>query len=155
MGGPGSGNHKPGRRRQAAKLRAQGLTLPEIGRRMGCSKQAVHYLLGLRGPAPRPPKPVACPACGATAGTAPSAGDYAPALCLPCLAKQPQTPLGQRLRAHRLARGLSQEALAERAEVGASGIVQMERGERQPRPRTLRKLAEALGVGAEDLLPGA
>jgi DNA-binding XRE family transcriptional regulator len=120
---------------------------------MGCTKQAVHYLLGLRGPTPRPPKPVACPACGATAGTASSAGDYAPALCLPCLAKRPQTPLGQRLRAHRIALGLSRKALAERAGVGASGITPMERGERPPRPRTLRKLAEALGVEAGQLAP--
>jgi hypothetical protein len=42
MGGPGSGNHKPGRRRQAAKLRARGLTLAETGRKLGCIKQAVH-----------------------------------------------------------------------------------------------------------------
>jgi transcriptional regulator with XRE-family HTH domain len=154
MGGPGSGNHKPGRRRQAAELRAQGLTLPEIGRRMGCSKQAVHYLLGLRGPAPRPPKPVACPACGTDLGPAPSALDYAPPLCLPCLSKRPRTPLGQRLRAHRIARGLSRQALAERAGVGPAGITQMERGARQPRPRAMRKLAQALGVEAEELLPG-
>jgi transcriptional regulator with XRE-family HTH domain len=153
MGGPGSGNHKPGRRRQAAKLRARGLTLAEIGRRMGCSKQAVHYLLGLRGPAPRPPKPVACPACGADLGPAPSPLDYAPALCLPCLAQRPRTPLGQRLRAHRIARGLSRKALAERAEVGASGLTPMERGERLPRPRALLKLAKALGVQVGQLVP--
>jgi DNA-binding XRE family transcriptional regulator len=53
----------------------------------------------------------------------------------------------------RIARGLSQEALAERAGVGASGLTPMERGERLPRPRTLRKLAEALGVEAGELLP--
>jgi len=35
MGGPGSGNHKPGRRRQAAALRARGLSLAEIGRKRG------------------------------------------------------------------------------------------------------------------------
>jgi transcriptional regulator with XRE-family HTH domain len=141
------------RRRKAAELRARGLTLVEVGRRMGCTKQAVHYLLGLRGPSPRPPKPVGCPACGADLGPAPNPLDYAPAPCLPCLAQRPRTPLGQRLRAHRIARGLSRKALAEQAGVGASGITPMERGERRPRPRTLRKLAEALGVEVGQLAP--
>jgi transcriptional regulator len=35
----------PARRQLAAELRAQGLTLEEIGRRLGCSKQNVSLLL--------------------------------------------------------------------------------------------------------------
>ena len=46
--------------RQAAELRARGLSLDEIGQRMGITKQAVHQLLGFRGPAPRPQKTVTC-----------------------------------------------------------------------------------------------
>jgi hypothetical protein len=50
MGGPGSGQRPdPWRRRRVAELRARGLTLPEIGRPLGLSKQLVHYY--------RPPRP--------------------------------------------------------------------------------------------------
>jgi transcriptional regulator with XRE-family HTH domain len=155
MGGPGSGNHKPGRRRKAAELRARGLTLAEIGRKLGCTKQAVHYLLDHRPrrlDQPRPSQTVFCAACGAFLGPSPTERDYAPALCLQCLAKRPQAPLSQRLRAYRIARGLSRQALAERAGVGASSIVQMERGARR-RPRALLKLAKALGVEVGQLAP--
>ena len=46
MGGPGSGPGIAKERRQlAAALRAEGLTLTEIGARMGCTKQAAYHLL--------------------------------------------------------------------------------------------------------------
>jgi lambda repressor-like predicted transcriptional regulator len=54
MGGVNSGP-KPNldRWRRMAELRRQGLTLSEIGRRFGVSKQAVHYALTvLRRPRP-------------------------------------------------------------------------------------------------------
>jgi hypothetical protein len=86
------------RRKQAAELRARGLSLAEVGRRMGCTRQAVHQLLGFRGPAPRPRKAVTCPACGGAVGTAPTARDRAPALCLACLEKWPYPPEGRSLR---------------------------------------------------------
>ena len=50
MGGPGSGPRPDAwRRRRVAELRARGLTLPEIGRRFGLSKQLVHYYVRLAG----------------------------------------------------------------------------------------------------------
>ena len=53
MGGPGSGPRPdPWRRRRVAELRARGLTLPEIGRRFGLSKQLVHYYVRLAGAPP-------------------------------------------------------------------------------------------------------
>jgi transcriptional regulator with XRE-family HTH domain len=145
------------RHRQAAELRARGLTLVEVGRRMGCTRQAIHQLLGHRAGRPyqpRPPRTVPCAACGADLGPAPTTRDYAPALCLPCLARRPRATLGQRLRAHRLARGLSREALCRRAGLGLSAVASLERGAHRPQPGTLRKLAAALGVGSGELLPG-
>ena len=53
------------------------------------------------------------------------------------------------LRRLRLAAGLSQEELAERAGLSAQGISALERGHRaSPRPETVRLLADALGLAA-------
>ena len=55
------------------------------------------------------------------------------------------TPFGERLRLHREAAGLTQEALAERAGLTAKGIAAIERGRRRrPYPHTVRALADAL-----------
>ena len=54
------------------------------------------------------------------------------------------------LRRHRLAAGLSQEALAERAGLSARGVQDLERGvHAAPRAETFRLLADALGLDAE------
>jgi transcriptional regulator with XRE-family HTH domain len=112
MGGRGSGNHKPDRKRQAAVLRAKGLSLTEIGRRLGCSKQAVDGLLR-RAQGARAPEHVTCRACGAVLCAA-RQGMWSTryALCLACL--PPDAGFGQRLLAFRLARGLTCEELAHR-----------------------------------------
>ena len=62
---------------------------------------------------------------------------------------------GALLRRHRLAAGLTQEALAERAGVSARGLQLLERGGAVPRAETLRLLADALGLtdaALDDLL---
>jgi predicted ATPase/transcriptional regulator with XRE-family HTH domain len=57
---------------------------------------------------------------------------------------------GMLLRGHRLAAGLTQEALAERAGVSARGVQDLERGiRRAPRADTVRLLADALGLSGE------
>src|SRR5262245_8403920 len=59
-------------------------------------------------------------------------------------------PFGARLKRERLARGLTQEALAARAGVSTRAISDLERGiNRAPRKDTLRLLAEALELSAE------
>jgi predicted ATPase/DNA-binding XRE family transcriptional regulator len=56
---------------------------------------------------------------------------------------------GAQLRLHRLAAGLSQEALAESAGLSVRGISDLERGVRNaPHPGTLARLADALGLDA-------
>jgi transcriptional regulator with XRE-family HTH domain len=47
---------------------------------------------------------------------------------------------------------LSQSELAERADVTQAAISGFERGERQAQPRTIRRLAAALGVEPRDLV---
>jgi predicted ATPase/DNA-binding CsgD family transcriptional regulator/transcriptional regulator with XRE-family HTH domain len=64
---------------------------------------------------------------------------------------QEATPFGARLRAYREQRGLSQEELAARAGLAVSAISALERGvRRRPYPTTVRLIAEALELSAED-----
>jgi transcriptional regulator with XRE-family HTH domain len=60
-------------------------------------------------------------------------------------------PFGALLKRERLARGLTQEALAERAGLSTRAISDLERGvNRAPRKETLRLLAEALQLSADE-----
>jgi predicted ATPase/DNA-binding XRE family transcriptional regulator len=59
-------------------------------------------------------------------------------------------PFATLLRRHRVAAGLSQEALAERAGISVRGLSDLERGlSRAPRLHTLGRLADALGLEAD------
>jgi transcriptional regulator with XRE-family HTH domain len=60
--------------------------------------------------------------------------------------------IGDRLRDLRKRRLLTQEQLAERSGVGIATIVRVERNQVEPRGSTIRKLAEALSVEAEELV---
>ena len=61
---------------------------------------------------------------------------------------------GQRLRHLRVQRALSLRALAERSGVAFDTINKLELGHRPARLVTSRKLADALGVEAKELLTG-
>jgi transcriptional regulator with XRE-family HTH domain len=56
---------------------------------------------------------------------------------------------GAAVRRHRLAAGLTQEALAERAGLGVRTLQALEEGESRPRRETARRLAAALGLPPE------
>ncbi len=58
------------------------------------------------------------------------------------------------LRVWREYRGLSQAALARAASTSRAQIVDIEAGRRTGSVRTLRRLADALGVGLDDVVPG-
>jgi transcriptional regulator with XRE-family HTH domain len=60
---------------------------------------------------------------------------------------------GQRVRALRLDRRLSQEALADAARLHRTHISLIERGQRSVRLETVAALAVALGVQPADLMP--
>jgi transcriptional regulator with XRE-family HTH domain len=147
MGGPGSGRRpKPDRRRQILRLRAAGLSLGQIARRLGVTKQLVHQNLMAAGAAG--PVAVQCRACGAEfAPVRHTPGSDRAALCLACLAKWPGVPFGERLTSYRLAAGLTQAELARRAGLATSTVSGYERVGGVPREATLARLTRVLGPG--------
>ena len=60
--------------------------------------------------------------------------------------------VGERVRRFRESAGLTQEALARAADIGRVTLVRLEHGEQFPRFKTLKAVADALGVDAPDLL---
>ena len=60
--------------------------------------------------------------------------------------------IGERVRRYRESAGLTQKALARAAEIGRVTLVRLEKGEQSPRFKTLKAVADALGVDAPDLL---
>ena len=60
--------------------------------------------------------------------------------------------IGERVRRFRASAGLTQEALARVAHIGRVTLVRLEKGEQSPRFKTLKAVAEALGIDAQDLL---
>ena len=60
--------------------------------------------------------------------------------------------IGKNLKELRTLNALTQEELAEKAKITATALSRIERNEAEPRPKTLRKLAEALGVTPAKLI---
>ena len=61
---------------------------------------------------------------------------------------------GQSVAKHRRAKGLTQEALAEKADLDRTYLSDIERGVRNPGIKNVILMAKALGVSASDLLKG-
>lgn len=134
------------RRAEMARLRAQGLTLVEIGRRFGVTRQCVR--ITLRALERQRNYSVRCAGCGKdipSAGALPSDADSA--LCLPCLKRHPEAAFADRLKAFRLAAGLTKAELAGRAGMTPAVLRNYERGVREPRWRHLVRLVRVLGPG--------
>src|SRR5947209_4962476 len=67
------------------------------------------------------------------------------------MAAPSSSSFGSLLRHHRLAAGLTQEALAERSSLSPRAIIALERGERRsPYPNTVQLLADALQLSTEE-----
>ena len=70
---------------------------------------------------------------------------------MPIIAKH-RRYLGEAVRTHRKAGALSQEKLAEKAELSTVFISRIERGKESPSVDSLVKIARALGVKVRDLV---
>jgi len=61
---------------------------------------------------------------------------------------------GKRLRQLRREQALSQRDLSRMTSIAHDSISQLETGKREAQPRTIRKLASALGVAPRELMKG-
>jgi len=142
------------RRHQIIELRAKGLTLSDIGRQLGISRQAVHAALQAIQNTGR--RVVTCRECRMPidpAGALP--GDAGSTLCLICLSRGPEATFGQRLKAFRLAVGLTRRELDLLSGLPPSSVQHYEQDRRYPTLANRAKLAEALGLTLEVLGTGA
>jgi DNA-binding CsgD family transcriptional regulator len=148
MGSAYSGRRRDqARRQQVVQLRAQGMSVADIARRLGLTRQGVlHHLRPVAVPgAPA----VYCRRCGAIALPANSnLREPRPALCPACVAQQPGVPFSAILRAYRLAAGYTRAELARRSGVHANTVLTCESaGRGRPRRDTVAKLVRVLGPG--------
>ena len=60
--------------------------------------------------------------------------------------------IGERVCRYRESAGLTQLALARAADIGRLTLVRLEKGEQSPRFKTMKAVADALGMEAPDLL---
>ena len=92
---------------------------------------------------------VACKECGVMIARGKVANKTAHAtFCLPCLAKHPEATFGDRLKAYRVAAGLTRSELAQLTGVQLTTIANYERSEGgDPQWSRMRRLVRVLGVG--------
>lgn len=62
--------------------------------------------------------------------------------------------VGSRIRGRRLSRGMSQQKLAEAADITQNGVFRIEAGDTNPQLSTLHRIAEALDCSVRDLIVG-
>ena len=68
------------------------------------------------------------------------------------IAMRGRQTVGERIRHFRASAGLTQEGLAQAADIGRVTLVRLEKGEQTPRFKTLDAIAKALGIRVPELL---
>jgi len=124
----------PKERQKIFERANQGLSIREIAEGMGISSQTVRNTLakGLQ----------RCARCGRVIDR----GDVCPVCSLP-----EQATVGARLRAFRMAAGVSQLRLALKMGVEVSQLGSWESGQKQPAEHELQLLADTLGITVQEL----
>ena len=131
------------RHRQVAELRASGMSHQAIGDGLGISHQRVCQILQRSGTSHH--VPILCLKCKTLITEMRMvANNNGPVYCMDCL--PPDATFGQRLKARRLAAGLTLEALAKQAGIHFQRIGNYEQGRKQPKWDTLAKLIRVFGV---------
>jgi transcriptional regulator with XRE-family HTH domain len=144
------------RHRLAARLRADGLSLEQVGERLGITKQAVASLFKTAGIKAGPRRRVTlCCRCNQLVGpSTPRSGFYGHdknIACLTCVRRDHTATFGQYLRALRLNAGLSQMELADLVGVRPVRIGHWEASHTYPPREYVERIAAALGVDFQEL----
>jgi transcriptional regulator with XRE-family HTH domain len=141
------------RRWQVVGFRSQGLTLREIGNRMGISRQAVFFMMKAVEKSVR--RSVPCCQCGCQIVSAGAlAHDAGNTFCINCLERNPQATFGHRLKTFRLAAGLTRMELAQASGTVPGSVKEYEEDRCFPRPGRREALARALDLTVERLGTG-
>jgi lambda repressor-like predicted transcriptional regulator len=143
------------RRTAIAKLRAEGLTFTEIGKRLGITRQAANEMLHRSGERVQPPgihcrecKHEICPWNSTWRG---GIRKNPPVYCLGCLAKHPEATLGARIMAYRMHAGMSRRELSRMTGIEVNYLGRVERDTVSPLRTDLKKLELLLGTGIVNL----
>jgi transcriptional regulator with XRE-family HTH domain len=134
------------KRRKLLQLRDQGWPNAEIARRLGVSRQCIHQMLKTIGTVGQ--RPLRCAGCKGIISARALTGRVMKVLCLDCLTRRPDATFCQRLKALRLAAGLTQAELGRKSGVSKITIQSQEVGRNEPTRSNLAKLVAVLG---EDL----
>jgi DNA-binding transcriptional regulator YiaG len=111
------------------------------------SRQLVHYHAAAAGLAGPRRGTVRCCECETVIATGHHTIEYnRRALCLACLEKRPDVPFSRRLKACRLARGLTADKLASLAGIPVHAVRAWEQGACWPRWERLARLVRVLGA---------
>jgi transcriptional regulator with XRE-family HTH domain len=140
----------PEKYRRAAALRAEGLNQREIAKEMGVTRQRVQQMLA-RGEPKEATLKAQCSGCQAEiVSRGLIRGDRGKVFCVPCASRKEAT-FGQRLKAYRLAGGMTREALARNAGMAWRTLQWWEEDRSDPGETGRELLARALGIGTEVL----
>jgi len=131
-------------RKRIARLRGRGLTFRAIGVRLGVSKQAVHQMFTGTNIGRYRPSELRCSSCKVVIRRRGKYLRNIAVLCLKCLDKRPTT-FGERLRALRIAAGLSTRKLGALVGLNGNTVSAAECELRTIRPKTIAKLVGVLG----------
>jgi transcriptional regulator with XRE-family HTH domain len=127
------------------QLAGDGWSGPQIAERLGISRQRVHQLLA-KNRATSLLLLAKCGRCGVAIAMGLARRGSHQVLCARCLGQAHGLSFGQRLRLLRWAAKFTQEQLAFKCTLSAHTIHDYESGKSRPTKKSLRKLAEALGV---------
>jgi transcriptional regulator with XRE-family HTH domain len=121
------------------------MTLESIAQKLGVSRQAIWSLLNTR-PQRTKARALTCRGCGALiVSSGALRGDADSAFCLDCVEAEPEISFGQRLKALRLAAGLSRSELSVQSGIAPGSIRAYEEDRRTPHLRSIARLASLLG----------
>jgi DNA-binding XRE family transcriptional regulator len=139
------------RRQAVAVLRAQGLSFAQIGARLGMSRECAWELFKRSGLSVCGPG-IQCCACGAEIASRTGAGQpNGRVRCLTCVATDPAATFGQRLKAHRVAAGLTLQRLSELTGINFHTLGDYEQERMMPNWLNVMPLIRFFGVSLVDL----